>query len=666
MSSLELASNVIDPAGGRHSSPHDEWEWLLGILLCLGGAAGTNLGLTVQKLSFMRNDACDRRHQRAAMRQPLWLLGLAIFLCGQTMNLVAFGYTSQALAATLGSFSLVTNGVFAPLILGEKLTYTIATSIAVIVAGSILVVLSSSHASQEYTLAELVALYQRELFIGYMSCLGVAFAVCMLLMWREKRQLRAAKARLAGWVAALEAKQHEFDPTVPSGAADDGLQADPEMAGRGVTVDATTTNGAGGREYEPLIGSHRTSPPPEYRVPAPSSVTPIVAGAILSGCSVLFGKCTVQLVKSSLEFENEFTHPLSWLITLVFLACALGAVGYLNLGLHRGTALFVVPLYYVLNTILAILGGLVYFEEFSRFTPLQAALFATGVATTVAGVWVGSRGQVAEESGEEEGIEVVEVVEVVEERATDESVSPTTTTIGIDIAAGAAPEPTSPAIPPVRVPRAGALRSSERRRSGARSVHFEEEAPIIAWPSALSRLTRAASASDVGLTDEEFARVLAESDRTVGAGATVNSSSPSSSFSSLGRSSALSTPQPLSKREYGSFDATGVSANGPVHPASARSAPRHLDLSHLTPAQQSVVRARHAQLAAAARRYSYNQEAYQASFPQTQQPEGDEPKPTSERRYSGQAQSEQCTRMRRTTLNPALQIGPSTHRLALR
>lgn len=406
-------------SSSSNGTSREDWEWGLGILLCLFGAACTNLGLTIQKYSFLRNDAKSPAKQKPAMNQPWWLLGMGIFMIGQILNLIAFGYTSQALAATLGSFSLVTNGVFAPLILGEKLTKAIVISIGVIVGGSVLVVLASSHAVQDYTLSELISLYEREMFIAYISALAIALVACLVIMWREDTEWERQKEVLAEWEKQQEARSLEFDPSIPTSSSSSSqesvslkgsLQQDPEMEGRGVRVVVNNPNGnAPQSETAALIGERRDSPPAEVRVTAPSAITPIVAGAILSSCSVLFGKCTIQLLKASFESSNQFIYPLSWLLTAVFLTCAIMAVVYLNVGMRRGTALFVVPLYYVLNTVLAILGGLIYFEEFQHFTQRQGFLFALGVALTVIGVWVGSRGQVGDEgeSGEEEELDVV-------------------------------------------------------------------------------------------------------------------------------------------------------------------------------------------------------------------------------------------------------------------
>ncbi len=461
--------------GGGEAQPdeHAVSEWALGIFLCLAGAAATNLGLTLQKRSFLTNDAQSPGKQKAATAQPLWLSGLAVFIVGQVLNLLAFGYTSQAVAATLGSFSLVTNGVFAPLLLRERLTRTIVVSIGVIVAGSVVVVLASSRVPQEYTLSELLHLLERPLFVFYLSFLIISLVISIFLMWREDQKWDAQQRAAEEWEETEESgktmrysegeeqqqqqQQQQQDSTEPA-----GLQLDPEMSTRGATFtfrsdskDASaasaarrfkeagakaTNNNAGDSEEKPVKTWHdhqpaseqsallgvkvHSSPPPVAassptsstsssssssspespgRPAPPSPLTPILAGAILSSMSVLFGKCSIQLLKETIvKGENQFVHPLAWALTAVFLTCAVSAVAFLNIGLRRGAALFVVPLYYVLNTLLAIIGGLVYFEEFKRFAPVQGMAFAIGVGMTVAGVYISSRGQAQGEEGEED------------------------------------------------------------------------------------------------------------------------------------------------------------------------------------------------------------------------------------------------------------------------
>lgn len=629
----------IDTLDSSPSISRSEWEWGLGIFLCLAGAAGTNLGLTIQKLSFIRNDSAEKKDQRHAMRQPIWICGLAVFLLGQVSNLVAFGYTGQSLAATLGSFSLVTNGCFATIILGEKLTKTILISIAVIVSGSIIVVLASSHQTQDYTLAELITLYERDLFIGYMSILLLSFTVCIVLMWREHRRWSAIQTKLSAWESAHEARLAEFDPRIPGEAAigDGGSPIeDPEMAGKNAHV----TAGRQTKETDALMGEHRQSPPPELKAPPLTPITPIVAGAILSSLSVLFGKCTVQLVKSSVYDSNEFVHPLSWFLTIIFLVCATAAVVFLNLGLHRGTALFVVPLYYVLNTVLAILGGLIYFEEFQLFTLSQGLVFGCGVILTVVGVFVGSRGQVSEEDGTGE-VEELDILSPTDDEVIQVTQNATHVTMH------EAPPPPVRHVSPIpcephfgHLPKRGSMVRRDSSGSyphpvgGTKVVRFGDgvacDSPSPPPPPSM-RFVRAASEADVGLSDEEFRQLLAAEDAAAAVAseaAILPVYSSATRGASISRHPSLSTPQPT---RYGSVSdsATTVAAaaGGAIHhPSTHRTPvmdrrshtsvhlPRRIDLSRLTPAQQQIIHRRHAQLAAAGRRYSYNQAAHQASF----------------------------------------------------
>jgi hypothetical protein len=76
---------------------------------------------------------------------------------------------------------------------------------------------------------------------------------------------------------------------------------------------------------------------------------------------------------------NQFHSPVSFLISAVFIIAAITSVHLLNAGLRRGTALFVAPFYYVSSTSLAIVGGLVYFEEFAQFGVGQMVVFFGGV-----------------------------------------------------------------------------------------------------------------------------------------------------------------------------------------------------------------------------------------------------------------------------------------------
>ena len=387
-------------------------EWLLGVGLCLAGAAFTNLGLTLQKLSFLRIDALNLPpHKQPSCLQPLWLLGFTLFLVGQAAGMVAMGFSSQSVVATLGSFSLVTNAIFAPLILGEQLTWMLVVSIVVIMSGSAIVVLSSNHSNQDYTLQQLLDLFHHDLFTVYASLLAFCLLLCVIQMVREhrryvkeQRRTREADSPMGGNVVLIDDR--------------DSINVPISMPPSPRKPLLSPSSSFGSIPSSP--SSSPLSPPsPLLSPPSLSSLTPTLTAAILSSISVLLGKCCMQLIKTSVTTpDNQFHSPLSYLITAIFLTAAVASVHLLNVGLRRGTALFVVPFYYVASTSLAIGGGLVYFEEFKEMGWLQCVVFFGGVGLTVLGVWISTRGQMEEEEREreeEEEVEGDEQAEAVEE-----------------------------------------------------------------------------------------------------------------------------------------------------------------------------------------------------------------------------------------------------------
>ena len=399
-------------------------QWLLGVLLCLCGAAFTNLGLTLQKLSFLRTDALHPPPSPSppACCQPLWLLGFSIFLVGQVGGMIAMGFSSQSVVATLGSFSLVTNCIFAPLILKEQMTALMGVSIAVIMLGSGVVVLSSNHDNQDYTLDELLQLFRRDTFLIYCAALALCLALCAWMMVREQRREAKEGAVLAHSVPRSLEGEVETGEAVSSSDSEGppvvslSLPSSPRkpLLSPSASFESTESDDTGGSQSPTTASApHLTLP---LGTPPLSSLTPTLTAAILSSVSVLLGKCTMQLIKTSVTTaDNQFTSPLSFVISTIFIVAAIGSVHLLNTGLRRGTALFVVPFYYVSSTSLAIVGGLVYFEEFARFSAVQMLVFFGGVGLTVLGVWISTRGQMEEEEREAEEEEAEEEREVMEE-----------------------------------------------------------------------------------------------------------------------------------------------------------------------------------------------------------------------------------------------------------
>ena len=109
-------------------------------------------------------------------------------------------------------------------------------------------------------------------------------------------------------------------------------------------------------------------------------------GGIMGALTILFAKSSVELVTLSIIGENQFVYPATYFIILSLLVFAVGQVVYINAGLARYDAMLQVPVYYVVYTIMSVVAGGVYFDEFKQFSTMQYGLFYLGISLTFIGV----------------------------------------------------------------------------------------------------------------------------------------------------------------------------------------------------------------------------------------------------------------------------------------
>ncbi|KAJ2152583.1 hypothetical protein J3F82_002571, partial [Coemansia sp. RSA 637] len=93
-----------------------------------------------------------KRSSNMPIGNPVWLLGLAIFILGNAVNFIALQFAPQSLVAPLGAVSLVTNVIIAPLLNNEKIGLFDIGGIALIIAGCVIVVVFSGIVQQNFRL----------------------------------------------------------------------------------------------------------------------------------------------------------------------------------------------------------------------------------------------------------------------------------------------------------------------------------------------------------------------------------------------------------------------------------------------------------------------------------------------------------------------------------
>lgn len=108
---------------------------------------------------------------------------------------------------------------------------------------------------------------------------------------------------------------------------------------------------------------------------------------ILSAHSLLMAKSAVELiVRTVVDHINQFNRFESWLILLALLFFALSQLYYLHLGLRLCSTSVLYPFVFCIYNVVAILDGLIYFQQASLLSGLDAGLVALGTVILLAGV----------------------------------------------------------------------------------------------------------------------------------------------------------------------------------------------------------------------------------------------------------------------------------------
>lgn len=113
-----------------------------------------------------------------------------------------------------------------------------------------------------------------------------------------------------------------------------------------------------------------------------------IAGTF-GGQSVLLAKSTVEMLKSALwgQGSTDFEHVETYLIIGGMVICLVSQITVLNGGLKRFDALVMIPVYQSFWILTSVLGGIMYFEEYSSMTMVQTWMFPLGGSVTLFGIF---------------------------------------------------------------------------------------------------------------------------------------------------------------------------------------------------------------------------------------------------------------------------------------
>ncbi|KAE8666020.1 putative magnesium transporter NIPA8 [Hibiscus syriacus] len=118
-------------------------DWVIGAFINLFGSIAINFGTNLLKL------------------------GILIFILGNCLNFISFGYAAQSLLAALGSVQFVSNIAFAYFVLNKMVTVKVLAGTTFIVLGNFFLVAFGNHQSPVYTPEQLAEKYSNMTFLLY-------------------------------------------------------------------------------------------------------------------------------------------------------------------------------------------------------------------------------------------------------------------------------------------------------------------------------------------------------------------------------------------------------------------------------------------------------------------------------------------------------------------
>lgn len=297
-----------------------DFYWVLGVLLATTGSIVSNLGVNFQKLAHKKMS--ERNQKKNYTQNKYWRIGLAMVIIGSFADFAALSFAPQSLVAPLGSMTLVTNSILAPLLLGEKVFRRDLIATFIIVFGSVISVTFASHTDVVYSSVELFAFYFHTDFLIYIFL-------------------------VAGFIGYLHWKIRKIE----------------------VFERISRSN--------PDYVKHRLF----HRFAYPAASGAIGAQSVLFAKCVC--ELLVNTVEGN---GVLFTYWQSYIVLACMFLCIWLQIKWINEGLVRFDASYTVPVFTSFWILLSVISGMVFYREWVGMTTAQAFLFVLGIFITLGGV----------------------------------------------------------------------------------------------------------------------------------------------------------------------------------------------------------------------------------------------------------------------------------------
>jgi len=291
--------------------------WVAGVVIYVLGTAFMALGANLQRYSFSKEKERLLAEQRPKFNQPLFMLGFVTFASAGVFLSLALIFASQTLLAPMILFIFVFNAVFARIFHAEQWHWHrdgVAT--ALVMVGVLMCEMTAPTDNESRTAKEFVDLYATTSFIVFVA------------MW----------CSFTGGVLATR---------------------------------RWILNQVGG-DVEKLTE--------RWKISFMKMSYGAMAGALGAMCITLT-KSVFELIISQVDnhgFVGLFTSPLLYTIGAIVVCCYVMQMKWTVDNLEASSALIAIPTQTVTEEITAMFGGILYFQDYTKFSIVGGVVFGVG------------------------------------------------------------------------------------------------------------------------------------------------------------------------------------------------------------------------------------------------------------------------------------------------
>ncbi|GAA5915969.1 hypothetical protein JCM5296_000496 [Sporobolomyces johnsonii] len=382
-----------------YNNTYTTLDFIIGLLITIAASLANALGLNITKLDFTRQEALPPAERRPDYLRPFWLLGIILYIGSQVLgSTLALEFLRAEYVAPLGSTSLIFNFIFAYLLVGTPVTKLDVCGTIVIILGVVGVVVFGNHrlpsdfdAESNLSLTLLKEIWGRADWIVYLVALEVS---TIAVWWFSSIAHQVCMARITDERGDAERDGSGIDAMVGGGG---GRRLANPYEGQGFVGRLKSWRDAVRRTHGRLRKTVKgfverwSQSRPDTSIRKLAGLCWSVTGGMLSGQTLVLAKSAVKLVTSAItksdpNQSNQFTSPLTWLIVILLVVCAVSQVYCLNQGLKCFDSTFTVPIFFSVYSICGFLNSLVYLDETHLYKLWVFLCIWASIAVLIVGV----------------------------------------------------------------------------------------------------------------------------------------------------------------------------------------------------------------------------------------------------------------------------------------